>query len=266
VLQGNRAAATIAYQYGKGITPKEFSHTGEQDTSCSEAGITCFGEDSIPSTAIPIPEEDGGNWSRIAVIVNYQESGDSSRILISTKSKDISLNYANHRDGSTYKQIEFQMEDVKALSESQRSYWFPVDVMYRETGVSFPITVTVEEDRRRPHSATAIFAIPRKEPTPPNIPRIAKASHTSSAATGARQISISERVTTIIAGLLNVSRNQIKPESDVEIDLGATPTEVSLIIEELEEEYGISIPKADALKIRTVGEAINYIEARTAHK
>jgi hypothetical protein len=184
VLQGNRAAATIAYQYGKGITPKEFSHTGDQDTSCSEAGITCFGEDSIPSTAIPIPEEDGGNWSRIAVIVNYQEGGDSSRILISTKSKDISLNYANHRDGSTYKQIEFQMEDVKALSGSQRSYWFPVDVMYRETGVSFPITVTVEEDRRRPHFATAIFVIPRKDPTPPNSPRIAKASHTFSAATG----------------------------------------------------------------------------------
>jgi acyl carrier protein len=63
-----------------------------------------------------------------------------------------------------------------------------------------------------------------------------------------------------------VSRNQIKPASDLEIDLGATPTEVSLIIEELEEECGISIPKADALKIRTVGGAINYIEAKAGHK
>jgi acyl carrier protein len=272
VVQGDRAAATIAFQYGKGITPKEFSHTGDQDTSCSEAGITCLGEDSTPSTAIPIPEEDESNWTRIAVIVNYQVGGDSSRILISTKSRDISLNYANHRDGSTYQQIAFQMGDVKALSESQRSYWFPVDVMYRETGISFPITVTVEEDRRHSHSATAMFEIPRKEATsartskPPKRSDAQKQSDGLDTQLNSRQITVAKRVATIIARRLNMSSEKATPDADFEIDLGASPTEVRLIIYDFEEEYGLSIPKAQALKIRTVGEAINYIEAKAAHK
>ena len=57
-----------------------------------------------------------------------------------------------------------------------------------------------------------------------------------------------------------MSRNKVMPDEDFEIDLGASPTQVTLIIDDLEEEYGISIPESDALKIRTAHEAIEYVE------
>ena len=50
------------------------------------------------------------------------------------------------------------------------------------------------------------------------------------------------------------------------MDLGMSPSEVSLLIDEFEEEYGITIPKNEALKLRTVGEVTHYIEARVGHK
>ena len=265
-LQGNRAAATISFQYGNGITPKEMSHTGDQDTSCSEVGISCLGEGSLSSTPISIPGEYGENWSRIAVIVNYQEDGDVSRILISTTGNDVSLNYANHRDGITYRQIEFKMEDVKSILGSQRSYWFPVDIMVHDTSTPFPITVTVEEDHRRAHLATAYFVIPRKEPAHLDVPGSKARSRALGTVTGSRRISVSERVTAIIAEMTGIDRSQIRPNDDLEINLGKTPTEVSLLFDELEVEFGITIPKTDALKIRTVGEVIAYIEVKAGHK
>jgi acyl carrier protein len=53
---------------------------------------------------------------------------------------------------------------------------------------------------------------------------------------------------------------QLKPEDDFEMDLGASPIQVTLILDDLQEEYKIKIPDSAAKKIKTVGEAITYIE------
>jgi acyl carrier protein len=45
-----------------------------------------------------------------------------------------------------------------------------------------------------------------------------------------------------------------------------SPIAVSVLIGQFEEEYGITIPKNESLKLRTVGEAIRYIEVRVGHK
>lgn len=260
MLQGNRAAAKVAFQYGRGISAGD-GVTGSQATSCGQVEISCVEETSIAGSPIQIPEEAGGNWARIAVIVNYLEDGDSSRIVISTKSKDVTLDYADHRDGSINKQIEFRLEDVKAISATERSYWFPVDIIYRQAGESFPITVTVEEDERRQYSATALFEILPKQSAVSIEPKPAKPrSHPSGPSALAGQISVSERVIAIIARRLDINRGRVTPNADFEIDLGASPTEVSLILYDLEEEYGISIPKSEKLKIRTAAEATAYLE------
>lgn len=264
-LEGNRTASAIGFQYGSGISAGN-GVLGDQATSCTADGTVCLGEDALSGKVISIPEGGGGNWSRIAVFVNYSEGGDASKVLVSTSSNDIGLNYADHRDGNFNKQVEFRIDEPKAISETQKSYWFPVDIVYRETGIRFAITVTVEEDHRHPHAATATFEIPRKQALPEGAPKFHASGKTNSVPHGSQRIAIADRVTAIIAGLRNVSIEKVKPEDDFEIDLGASPSEVSLIIGELEEEYGISIPKADALKIRTVGEAIHYIEVRVGHK
>ena len=43
------------------------------------------------------------------------------------------------------------------------------------------------------------------------------------------------------------------------MDLGATPTQVSLIVYDPAEEYKIKMSDSDAKKIKTAGEAIAYI-------
>jgi acyl carrier protein len=73
-------------------------------------------------------------------------------------------------------------------------------------------------------------------------------------------------VKVIIAEEIQASATNLKPEDDFEIDLGATPTQVSLILYDLEEEYKITIPDSDATRIKTVGEAITYIEHRVSPK
>jgi acyl carrier protein len=81
------------------------------------------------------------------------------------------------------------------------------------------------------------------------------------AASPGRVITIADRVKVIIARQLNLpASTHLKPEDDFEMDLGATPTLVRLIVYDLQEEYKITIPDSDAKKIKTVGEAISYIE------
>jgi acyl carrier protein len=259
VLEGNAAASKIAFQYGTGIAEAN-GILGDQVTSCADAGVVCLGENSTSRQTISIPEMPGGGWSRIAVFVTYTEDGDSGGVLVSTSSNDVELNYAGHRDGNVNKRLEFRMEDIKAASETQKSFWFPVDAVYRDTAERFPITVTVNEDRRHSHSATAMFEIARL----PLAASPKRRSSESSLRTNPRQITIADRVTAITSQLSSVKA--INLESDFEIDLGMSPSEVSLLIDEFEEEYGITIPKNDALKLRTVGEATHYIEARVGHK
>jgi acyl carrier protein len=259
VLEGNTAASTIAFQYGTGIAVADYS-LGNQVTGCADAGVVCLGEDSVLRKTISIPELPSGNWSRIAVFVTYTEGGDSSEVLVSTSSNDVELNYAGHRDGSTNRRLEFRMDDIKAISETQKSYWFPVDISYRDPGVRFPITVTVNEDRRHSHSATATFEIARLPRAVPPQKRATK----SPLGADSKQITIAERVTAITSQFAYVKA--IKPESDFEVDLGMSPIAVSVLIGQFEEEYGITIPKNESLKLRTVGEAIRYIEARVGHK
>lgn len=83
----------------------------------------------------------------------------------------------------------------------------------------------------------------------------------AAADSAARVTTIADRIKVIIARRLYLPASRhIKPEDDFEMDLGASPTQVRLIVYDLEEEYRIKIPDSDAKKIKTVGEAIAYVE------
>lgn len=72
---------------------------------------------------------------------------------------------------------------------------------------------------------------------------------------------IQERVKNIIVEQLGVEADQVKPEAQFVNDLGADSLDTVELIMALEEEFDIEIPDEKAEKIKTVGEAIDYIES-----
>ena len=72
---------------------------------------------------------------------------------------------------------------------------------------------------------------------------------------------VQERVKNIIVEQLGVEADQVKPEAQFVNDLGADTLDTVELIMALEEEFDIEIPDEKAEKIKTVGEAVSYIEA-----
>lgn len=71
------------------------------------------------------------------------------------------------------------------------------------------------------------------------------------------------QVKSIVADQLEVSEDEIKPESNFANDLGADSLDVVELVMALEEKFDIEIPDEAAEKILTVGEAVNYISQET---
>ena len=71
---------------------------------------------------------------------------------------------------------------------------------------------------------------------------------------------VQESVKNIIVEQLGVEADQVKPEAQFVNDLGADSLDTVELIMALEEEFDIEIPDEKAEKIKTVGEAIDYIE------
>jgi acyl carrier protein len=78
--------------------------------------------------------------------------------------------------------------------------------------------------------------------------------------------STEERVIETVCENLGVSREQVKRETSFTEDLGADSLDIVEMVMELEEEFEITIPDEQAEKIKTVGEAIDYIERELAKK
>ncbi len=71
-----------------------------------------------------------------------------------------------------------------------------------------------------------------------------------------------ERVIEIVAEQVGVDKAQITRETSFVNDLGADSLDTVELVMEFEDEFDISIPDEDAEKIQTVGQAIDYVEAR----
>jgi len=65
----------------------------------------------------------------------------------------------------------------------------------------------------------------------------------------------------IIAEKLGVSEDKVTPQASFVDDLGADSLDQVELIMALEDEFNIEIPDEDAEKIRTVKDALDYIES-----
>jgi acyl carrier protein len=73
-----------------------------------------------------------------------------------------------------------------------------------------------------------------------------------------------DRVKEIIAKELEVEAKQLTPEAKFIEDLGADSLDIVELVMALEEEFGIDIPDEDADKLKTVGDALNYLKQHSA--
>ncbi len=76
--------------------------------------------------------------------------------------------------------------------------------------------------------------------------------------------SIEERVVEIVCEQLNTKKEDVKRETSFINDLGADSLDTVELVMEFEERFGIEIPDQDAEKIRTVGDAIDYISSKSS--
>jgi len=70
-----------------------------------------------------------------------------------------------------------------------------------------------------------------------------------------------DRVKEIIAKELEVEPKQLTSEAKFIEDLGADSLDIVELVMALEEEFGLDIPDEEADKLKTVGDAMNYLKS-----
>ena len=71
-----------------------------------------------------------------------------------------------------------------------------------------------------------------------------------------------DRLKKIVIEQLGVDEEEVKPEASFVDDLNADSLDLVELIMSLEEEFGAEISDEDAERIRTVGDAVEYIDER----
>ncbi len=75
---------------------------------------------------------------------------------------------------------------------------------------------------------------------------------------------IEERVLNIVCEQLGTNRDKVTMETSFVNDLGADSLDTVELVMEFEDSFEINIPDEDAEKIQTVGDAVNYIQAKSS--
>ena len=71
-----------------------------------------------------------------------------------------------------------------------------------------------------------------------------------------------DRVKKIVVEHLGVEPEKVTPEASFIDDLGADSLDIVELVMEFEKEFNIDIPDEDAEKLRTVGDAIGYLNQK----
>ncbi len=75
-------------------------------------------------------------------------------------------------------------------------------------------------------------------------------------------MAVEAKIKSIIAEQLGVKPEEVTPGASFVDDLGADSLDTVELIMALEEEFSVEIPDEDAEKMKTVGDAIKYIEEK----
>lgn len=73
---------------------------------------------------------------------------------------------------------------------------------------------------------------------------------------------VAEKVKQIIVEQLGVDESQVDPSASFVEDLGADSLDIVELVMAFEEGFDLDIPDEDAEKIKTVKDAVDYIEAK----
>mgnify|MGYP003332811275 FL=1 len=76
-------------------------------------------------------------------------------------------------------------------------------------------------------------------------------------------MSVGDQVKDIIAEELGLDREKVKDEAVLQTDLGADSLDIVELVMKLEDNFDMKIPDEDAEGLKTVGDAISYIEANS---
>lgn len=76
--------------------------------------------------------------------------------------------------------------------------------------------------------------------------------------------SIENKVKKIIIEQLDVTEEEVTPQASFVEDLGADSLDTVEMVMAFEEEFSIEIPDEDAEKIKSVGDAYDYIQKKSA--
>lgn len=73
-------------------------------------------------------------------------------------------------------------------------------------------------------------------------------------------VSVFERLQKIIAEQLEISEDDIRPDSDIVDDLGADSLDLVDLVMSIEDEFEMEVPDEAVEEIKTVDDAVRYIE------
>ena len=73
---------------------------------------------------------------------------------------------------------------------------------------------------------------------------------------------VAEKVKQIIVEQLGVDESQVEPSASFVDDLGADSLDIVELVMAFEEAFDLDIPDEEAEKIKTVKDAVDYIEAK----
>ncbi len=73
---------------------------------------------------------------------------------------------------------------------------------------------------------------------------------------------IDQTITNILVEKMGIPATEITPEANFMKDLGIDSLDYAELVMELEQAFDITIPDSEAEKIKTVGQAIHYVEEK----
>jgi acyl carrier protein len=77
-------------------------------------------------------------------------------------------------------------------------------------------------------------------------------------------MAVEDKIREIIVDQLGVAAEEVVPEASFIDDLGADSLDIVELVMAIEEEFGLEIPDEDAERMQSIGDAISYVEERTA--
>ena len=72
-----------------------------------------------------------------------------------------------------------------------------------------------------------------------------------------------DKIKSIIVEQLDIAEDEVTMEANIQDDLGADSLDVVDLVMSIEENFDIEIPDEDVENIKTVGDIVKYIEAKT---